>query len=580
MIKRPAICMKLVTTFFYLYLSISGMAQGIQGSWGRTTTLYERCSPFSEEIRNLTYETVWRGERISKVLVLWTEQQEVEDLDLQCSDFISAHGDIIHAKRAVIRSMKYVRSDLKSLPCGEYADRDPREFIELGDILHTTIQSSLSPLCPNTYWFTLDIPSDTRPGTYQGSIQVSADQQLNLEFYLSLQVVEFTIPPVDQWNFHLDLWQYPCAVMDRYNAAHQDQPLDYWSEEHFSLLKRQYSVLAATGQKVITAHIKEGALGSPSMVRWIRNVEDSWTYDFTAFDQYVETLLALGINGQISCQSPVGWNSGVIPYWCESEKLIKELPVRVGSEIYAIRWNHFLDAFRLHLTEKGWFSKAVLYLDEIAPDQLQWIVDMIKNNHPEWKIGMAGFHPLADSLAAHFVDISMMVGTLDKRCNSTLASRSTFYTSCNPVRPNTFIAWDSDLADNIWMGWHALHLGMDGYLRWAFDYWTSVDPVEQRIGSFASGDFSLSYRSSNELDMQFFSSVRLELLREGIEDFEKISLLRKRLKGSQHLSDQEDYCRLMSMLDEFDYTSGESSKTGELVHRARKLLDEIVTKSK
>ena len=75
------------------------------------------------------------------------------------------------------------------------------------------------------------------------------------------------------------------------------------------------------------------------------------------------------------------------------------------------------------------------------------------------------------------------------------------------------------------MAWFALAKGFDGYLRWAYDYWTQSDPTSAQDGSNASGDFNMIYRSENTAAAVPISSIRLELLREGIQDYEKARIL-------------------------------------------------------
>ena len=573
MIRFYAIPGLLIWIILFALTCSPGYDQRIHGSWGETTSLYERCTPFTDSIRTHTHEKAWRGERISKTLVLWADRGDPRDLRLKFSDLISESGDRIGSDQIQLRSVQFVRADKESRPCKGFTDRDPDEFVDLGDVLNPTLQTTLSPGCPNIYWYSLDIPQDISPGMYTGTIRVDSENSTR-ELLLTLQVIGHILPPVDQWEFHLDLWQFPCAVVDRINSERTDDLITYWSPEHFRLLEKQYGLLAGMGQKVITAHIKEGALGSPSMIQWIRHRGNSWSYDYTSFDLYVEMLMNLGISAQISCQSPVGWNNHSLPYWCEEEGIKKEMALTVGSEEFARRWDHFLHDFRKHLVEKGWFSMAVLYLDEIDKDELNWIISLIRNNHEDWKIGMAGFSPLSDSVTRHIHDLSMMVGTTGNMKWDKGQNRS-FYTSCNPPYPNNFISGGSDPADNIWIGWHAQHLGFHGFLRWAFDYWTVSDPFEQRVGGFTSGDFSLCYRSSNEPDMEFFSSVRLELLREGIEDFEKIRYLKRVLEFHRGPSHHELSQQLFTVLEEFDFSSGQSDATVGYIKNGQQVIQEI-----
>lgn len=567
--------MKIILPILLLLLSLqSGEAQELSGSFGASLRFYIKCAPFAGEIQTTYSEIAWKGERISKAILIWTEQDTIDNIGFEISD-LSSNSDTISSGNALLRSVKFARSDRESLPCEAYNHRDSLSFLELGDILTRSLDSTVNPDCPSIYWLTIDIPAESEPGVYSGNILVLASGETKMTFDIHIHVLDYLLPGSEEWKFHIDLWQFPTSVADRYNNSHPSSTMEYWSAEHYAILKREYKLLADMGQKVITTHIKEGALGSPSMIKWIRTSNGLWEYDYSTFDTYVDSLTAWGISKQISCQSPVGWNSDVLPFWNESVKSWAELYAPVGSDTYAEHWNHFLTDFKLHLDEKGWFNRTVLYLDEVEPEDLKTLIQLIKSKHPGWKIGMAGFHSPSDFVDSNIYDLSLMVGTEDKARPIVSNKPSTFYSSCNPPRPNNFVVGDAHLAENIWMGWHAHQMNYTGYLRWAFDYWTIDDPFEQRIGNHTSGDFALCYRSSNNLDMEICSSVRLELIREGIEDYEKINIIKKSLKESDSSEDQLAYKLLLNKIEEFTASSGQSDEIDTLVDSARELLNEI-----
>ena len=60
----------------------------------------------------------------------------------------------------------------------------------------------------------------------------------------------------------------------------------------------------------------------------------------------------------------------------------------------------------------------------------------------------------------------------------------------------------------------------DGYLRWAYNSWTADPLRDSRFRSWAAGDCYLIYPGAR-------SSIRMERLIEGIQDAEKIRLLRE-----------------------------------------------------
>ncbi|MDE6130477.1 MAG: DUF4091 domain-containing protein, partial [Muribaculaceae bacterium] len=80
-------------------------------------------------------------------------------------------------------------------------------------------------------------------------------------------------------------------------------------------------------------------------------------------------------------------------------------------------------------------------------------------------------------------------------------------------------------AEMTWMAWHAMAKGFKGYQRWAFDYWTRPDELDARDRSNTAGDFHMIYRSGNSADATPVGSIRWEMLREGIQDYEKARIL-------------------------------------------------------
>lgn len=265
--------------------------------------------------------------------------------------------------------------------------------------------------------------------------------------------------------------------------------------------------------------------------------------------------MSWGITKQIDCFSPVGWNEETIPYWDEATNSKLSLNAPLGSSVYNERWNDFLSAFKVHLDGKGWFDKAVLYLDEVSEAKLNDVVSMVHGNDKSWKLGIAYSHGLSNSSKANFYDMS---GILEDASNDGIAGDkiSTFYTSCTQTRPNNYVTPDNSTAEMTWMAWHAFNEGFDGYLRWAFDYWRLWDPFDARDGGHTAGDFSMVYRASNNAPSEVLSSIRFEMLREGIQDFEKLRILKATLETSSDPKDVEVLNGLLLIISKFGKASG------------------------
>ena len=263
-------------------------------------------------------------------------------------------------------------------------------------------------------------------------------------------------------------------------------------------------------------------------------------------------MMSWGIGRQISCFSLVGWNTSI--GYTDASGEARTLKLTVGSDEYRTVWNEFLDSFERHLKTKGWFEKTVLYMDEIREDEMRQVVSFIKQHNPDWKIGLAGSAVSSDVESALY-DYSTILG-YDRTSTNAVA---TFYTSCAQSIPNAYVSLDNNPAEMVWVAWYAKAKGLNGFLRWAYDYWTKADPQDVRDGSNTAGDFSLIYRSDNSLSSVPLSSIRLELLREGIQDYEKMRILSTNLMNP--------------VVQKFTLTSGRFA--GEIVTEAQGMLKKI-----
>ena len=331
------------------------------------------------------------------------------------------------------------------------AKQTSRATALIPDILSPEPVKSIAPADPVKIC-TADIPSTTAPGRYQGVLKVSgADTALN--FQLDFLVTAHALPAVADWKFHLDLWQFPFQLTDLIRSQ-GNLGVEPFSTEYFSLIAPFYRLLADAGQKAITAYIKDGAFKSgQTMVEWTKNTDGSWSYEFTDFDRYVDSMMNWGISGQISCFSVAGWQNSV-RYSDAASGTVQQLDLPIGSEIFNSIWQNFLTVFKNHLVSKGWFEKTVLYMDESPDASMTAIINTIKANDNNWKIGLAGSHA-SEQNENRLYDYSTIYGT-SRHNKPSINTVSTFYTSCSQTIPNNYVSKQNNPAEmsSMWP-WYA-----------------------------------------------------------------------------------------------------------------------------
>ena len=465
----------------------------------------------------------WRGEKVFAQAVVSSEE-ELKDVRLSVSDLRNGKS-LIGAENIRLQFVSYVVSDLldttKYGQCGSREDKSKWGEVLVADVLDINDSMTVPAGRKQPVWMTVSVPSDARPGKYSGKLTVTSSNAKARSLNVALTVADHVLPPARDWAFHLDLWQNPYSV-----ARYENVPL--WSEAHFEAMRPVMRMLAEAGQKSVTATIMsrpwngqtEDAFGS--MVTKIRRIDGTWLYDYTIFDRWVEFMFSLGIDRQINCYSMIPWalQFDYIDQATSSPATFQAAP---GSEEYNEYWGAFIADFARHLKAKGWFEKTMIAMDERPLESMQAVLGLIRKIEPAFKISLAGnYH---EPVIYDIVDFSETFSGKQEFPESAKAKRkelgltTTFYTCCAEAHPNMFVISNPDEA--AWLGWFAQADGYDGYLRWAYNSWT-LDPLtDARFRTWPAGDCFVVYPGGR-------GSVRFSKLVEGIQDFEKVRILRSR----------------------------------------------------
>lgn len=509
----------------------------LQGAFGSIDIRYARHVPPQTTGERRTSLAAWRGERVHAQLVLWT-RPGAQQVRLVPGELTSQSGATISANYIRGRFVRYVLGDKKLMP----------------DVLDTVSRLDLPATSTRPVWLSIDVPRDAKPGKYQGLFHVQARDRVSLPFTLDLEVLPVTLPPPSQWKFRLDLWQNPFAVA-RY---HHVEP---WSEEHFRLLEPHLRMLADAGAKCITTSVIDRPWGTQTfdpydaMIDWRRRADGSWHYDYAVFDRYVQLCMRCGIADSINC------------YTVSSPRYFDEATgdYRRGLA-WEDAWRPFLNDFVAHLKQRGWLEKTAVAMDEWPLEQMKSAIGYLRRTAPELKIALAGHNlpALKDDVDDWCIVITP---PLDKTIIQERAAKgrpTTFYVCCGPGRPNTFTF--SPPAESAWMGWYAAAQGYSGFLRWAYDSWTADPLLNTSYYNWPAGDCFLVYPGAR-------SSVRFERLREGIQDYEKLRIVRKALASSSKQEAKDTLAALETALTEFTYAKASKEPAAGPVNKARAALE-------
>lgn len=465
--------------------------------------------------------SAWRGEKVFAQAVI-SSDTELEDVTLSVSDLSNGKSGIKSGNISV-QFVSFVVSDLldttKYGQCGQRQDKSEWGEVLVADVLDLKESMNIPAGRKQPVWMTVNVPSNAKPGKYRGKLTVSSSSAKSRSLPVELIVSDHILPPDSDWTFHLDLWQNPYSV-----ARYENVPL--WSDAHFEAMRPVMKMLADAGQKSVTTTIMnrpwngqtEDAFGS--MVTKIRRIDGTWLYDYTIFDRWVEFMFSLGIDKQINCYSMIPW-ALEFDYYDQATSSNTTIQATPGSQEYNEYWGSFIADFARHLKSKGWFEKTMIAMDERPMESMQAVLSLIRNIEPGFKISLAGnYH---EPINYEIADFSEGFAPKKEFPESAKAKRkelgltTTIYTCCAEAHPNMFVISDPDEA--AWLGWFAQAEGYDGYLRWAYNSWT-LDPLtDTRFRTWPAGDCFVVYPGGR-------GSVRFSKLVEGIQDFEKVRILR------------------------------------------------------
>lgn len=543
----------------------TSVPRGLQASVASTDTRFVK-SIIPKIKKKTNWEgTAWKNERISAQLVLWSNDS-VNKVNVEISDFLSENGEKISKENTKISFVKYVITDEFAGGCGY---RKPEDFASslAADALDTVSSYAVKAKATRPVWITIDVPESAVPTSYKSTVTVNIHGQKSKKFELNLNVIDKVLPSASDWKFHLDLWQNPYAV----SRFHNVEP---WSQKHWDLLKPLMKRLANAGQKVITVSLNKRPWGGQTfdqfeaMVDWKKKTDGSWEYDFTIFDNWVQFMMDLGVKKQISCYSMVPWGNEFY-YFDEAENKEVKIKTAPGTKEYEALWVPFLKKFKAHLAEKGWNKITRIAMDERGPEEMKAMLKLLNEHAPEFGVSFADNHKSYKLYPNELKDMSVAFGhpvdDEDLVLRREKGYISTHYVCCSDGFPNTFTF--SPPAEGVFIGWYTIAADFDGFLRWAYNSWVENPLQDSRFRAWPAGDTYQVYPDNR-------TSIRFETLREGIEDAEKIRILREELKQKGMLNELE---YLNSTVAKFNVTKSPDD-LGSLLDTGQDLLNTLAGK--
>lgn len=543
--------------------------KGTKVSWGSTDIRYKKEEPaLTGSLKKEIVLTAWKGERVASQFVVWGDQP-LDRLSFSVSELVHKNRkDKIGGEQLLSGFVRYVMTDELNKDgkggCGDRPDAAAFDSSLVADpIDHMTKELSVPARATQGAWVRVWVPQQSLPGIYEGTVTVKDGDDVLGTLALKVNVKNRTLPLPADWSYHLDLWQNPFAIARYYKV-------EPWSDAHLNCMRPYMEMYRQAGGTVITASIMHKPWNGQtydyfeSMITWMKKADGNWSFDYTIFDRWVEFMMSVGITQEINCYSMVPWKLS-FQYYDQATNSLKFIDMKPGDREYEEVWVALLKSFAAHLKEKGWFDITHISMDERPMPVMQETLKVIRKADPDFKVSLAGalHEELSDELDDYCVALRMKYPEEMKEKRRAEGKITTFYTSCEEPRPNTFTF--NPPAECEWFSWYAAKENLDGYSRWAFNSWVIEPLLDSRFYTWPGGDTYLIYPGAR-------TSMRFERLISGIQAFEKVRILKEEfeLKGNKR-----SLSKIKSTLDLFDETTLDSIPASEVVSNANKVINEF-----
>jgi len=379
-------------------------------------------------------------------------------------------------------------------------------------------------------WLTVYVPPDAPPGKYEGRFHIGNDEASG-EIDVSLEVYPFVLPE------ERHLWVTNWFNAGRIARFHKVAP---WSNEHWSLLQKYAENMAAHRQNVVLTPV--------SLIKVIRQREGQLSFDYSHFNRWVRLFEKAGVCQRIEIGHVAHFGEGG---WRSNEIVLRNITARdreTGKPVTLPPDKGLallLRDLERHLSEQGWLEKAMIHVaDEPSLhniDSWREASRFVYRAAPRLRrIDAIETRDFSGDLEIWVPKLNYLPGWLeDFRAAQLPGNELWFYTCLHPqgYYPNRLL--DYPLVATRILHWINWRYRLDGYLHWGWNFW-SDKPFENPGDRLPPGDSFIVYpRKDGPLD-----SIRWEMMREGIQDYEEFRLLAEKT--------ERVIGRLGKVADEFD----------------------------
>lgn len=382
-------------------------------------------------------------------------------------------------------------------------------------------------------WISVDIDRTATPGMYHATATVTATidgRCVSLQCPLTLKVYPVTMEEPQLW---MDNWFYVGGR--EFRLLNEGTDVDYGSPLYWHYTR----LLAERLRRVYNNVTRVSALWNAD----IDYADGRYTFDYTRFDQQVDSFRAYGILKRLDVDGlGTRLKDGVhdspfilfVPVKVDGKMRTECLPFSDPRSQDFLR--QYVTSLTAHMRERfpGLDYAQELFDEPNGTNSDSYIeaAHFIKNVAPDLKLLQAVECTDLDNLVSVWVPqltyMKDMLNFMHRRQHA--GDEAWFYTCLYPQGRFANRLLEQQLVKTRLLHWINYRYGLTGYLHWGFNcwgQWSNDDPLYfQGCGSLPGGDECIVYPYRKHI----YGSIRLEEMRRGVQDYTLLSQLAKKDK--------------------------------------------------